>query len=264
MDIVLRVNNLNYQDFRNLNLAFEKNKFYFIVGANKSGKTTLFRIMSSLIFTKNIVRCDKVVLDENNRMLYLKQIGVVERVNKYSFNYKSVKDEMMYPLINLGFDINDALSRVNLLLNRFNLDYLLQKRICNLNIKEKQVLLIIISLLHRPKVLLMDNVLDIFSQTERNNIIRILKEMIFNENLTVINFTSNLNNIIDSDRIIILNNFKFIKETTFYEIYDNDKLFYDNGLEIPFIFDVVNKLKMYNLIYKDYTDMKGLVDDIWP
>ena len=36
----------------------------------------------------------------------------------------------------------------------------------------KQLLLIIIALLHKPKILLLDNVLDIFSPSERTRIIK--------------------------------------------------------------------------------------------
>ena len=264
MDIILKVNNLNYQDFRNLTLSFERNKFYFVVGANRSGKTTLFRIISSLIFTKNIVRCDRIVLDTDTKDEYLKQIGVVERVNRYSFNYQNVKDEMLYPLLNLGYSINNAENRINEILSVFNIKNILTRKIKDLNLKEKQLLLIMISLLHHPKVLLLDSVLDVFNQKERTFIVITLKSMMNSDNLTIINFSSNLNNVLDSDRIIILNNFRFIKETTYKEIYDNDKLFYENGLEIPFMFDLVNKLRMYNLINYNYTDRKDLVDDIWP
>ena len=264
MDTILEINNLNYQDFHNLNLSIKKGQFYFIVGANKSGKTTLFRIISSLIVTNNVVCCDNLYLNHDTRKTYIKKIGVVERVNKYSFNYKKVQEEMLYPLFNLKYSTNNANKRIKEILNIFNSNSILDKSIDNLNFKEKQLLLIMISLLHYPKVLLMDNVLDIFGVSERNSIITSLKRMIKENNLTIVYFSSNLNNIIDSDQIIILANFKIIKETTYHEIYNNDKLFYNNGLEIPFIFDLVNKLKMYNIVKNNYINMKDMVDDIWP
>ena len=39
----LEVRNLNYQDFTNINMEFEEGKYYVILGANNSGKTTLFK-----------------------------------------------------------------------------------------------------------------------------------------------------------------------------------------------------------------------------
>ena len=37
-----------------------------------------------------------------------------------------------------------------------------------------------------------------------------------------------------------------------------------NNLEIPFMVDLSIKLKMYNLIDKEYSSMKAMVDDLWP
>ena len=264
MKAVLTINNLNYQNFHNVNLSFDNGKLYFIVGGNKSGKTTLFRIIASLIPTNNIVNCNNLLLNNDNRNLYIKRIGIVEKVNKYSFNYLKVKDEMLSPLLNLGKDISFAKKRIRDLLRLFEFDYILSKKINELNIIEKQKLLVILSLLHKPKVLLMDNILEVFNKRERKKIINVLKKIIDRDNMLVINFTSNLEDIVYSDKIVILANFKIISETTYNEIYCNDKLFYENNLEIPFKFDIVNKLKMYNLIKKDYNNMKELVDDIWP
>ena len=263
MGSILKVNNLNYMDFSNINLSFDSNKIYFIVGGNKSGKTTLFRILSSLIPTNNIICFNNEFLNRNNRNNYIKKIGVINRVNKYSFIYKSVKSELLSPLLNLGYSYSEAKKRIYDVLSIFNMKYIYSKKVNELNCFERQTLLIIISLLHKPKVLLLDNVFDIYKKSKRENILNILKKYMLKENITIINFTSSLEDIMISDKVIILSKFKIVKETTFMEIYNNDKLFYENNLEIPFIFDIVNKLKMYDLVKNNYTDMKDLVDDIW-
>ena len=121
-----------------------------------------------------------------------------------------------------------------------------------------------IAVLHEPKVLLIDNVFEIYSQSERKILLKTLKKIMCDNNSTIIYFSSNLNNICESDKIIILSNFNILKETNFYEIYNNDKVFYENGLEIPFIYDLNNKLSIYNIINKNYIDMEEMVDDIWP
>ena len=113
MNSILKINNLNYLDFHNINLSFDYNKFYFIVGGNKSGKTTLFSFLSSLIPTNNCIYLNNIYLNINNKKNYIKEIGVINRVNKYSFIYKTVKSELYSPLINLGYNYNVAKKRVN-------------------------------------------------------------------------------------------------------------------------------------------------------
>ena len=46
---MLEISNLNYLDFKDFNLKIEENSYTSIVGSNKSGKTTVFKIMSGLI-----------------------------------------------------------------------------------------------------------------------------------------------------------------------------------------------------------------------
>ncbi len=262
MDKILEINNLCYQEFNNINITFNKGLFYYIVGPNKSGKTMLFRNITSLNLTNNMIICNNITLNSNTQKFYLRNIGVVERVHDYSFNYQSVYHEMLYPLLNIGYSQINAKKRIKEVLDYFNFSYIFDKKIKDLNLYEKQELLIIIALLHQPMILIMDNVLELFSHNKRKEIIFILKKLI-NEGLTVINFTVSLNDIMASDKIILLSNYKIIKETTYEELYDNDKLFYENDLEIPFMIDIVNKLKMYNLINKKYTNMKELVDSLW-
>lgn len=263
MEVILNINNLNYKYFHDINLSFEREKLYFIVGPNKSGKTTLFRIMSSLIPTNNVISCDKVLLNKKNQKLYIRNIGVVERVNTYSFNYKTVLSEMLYPLLNLNYSLENAKKRINYILNYYNISYLLDKKINELDIYEKQKLLLAISLLHKPKVLFLDGVLEIFSIKERKNIIKLLKKYISEEHISIIIFTTSLDDITENDQIILLSKYKIIKECFYNDLYNYDQLFYQNNLEIPFMIDLSIKLKTYNLINKNYTNKENLVDDLW-
>ena len=179
MTELLKVNNLCYKDFRNINLSFNSGNFYYIVGGNNSGKTTLFRILSGLIITNNVIDCDGVLLNAKSRYNYIKKVGVVERVNKYSFNFINIIDELMYPLINLGYSKSNSIKKIKSVLNFFEVDEYLNKKISELNIYEKQELLIIISLLHSPKVLLIDSVLDIFPSHYKTKIIGFNKTQYF-------------------------------------------------------------------------------------
>ena len=255
---VLEISNLNYHNFKNINISFEKGMFYMVVGGNNSGKTTLFKLMSGLIPSNNII-CDGISIDNIND--YIKKIGVVERVNNKSFIYQKVYNELSFPLYNLGYSKRRRDNRINELLNSFNLDCI-DKDINELNTKERQLLLIVLALLHKPKVLLLDSVLNVFSNEEQKEIVRVLKEYIEQDNLTVISFTKDLDEF--SDKLVLLSNFKIIGEYTKEDIYKDDKLFYQNGLEIPFITDLAIKLKMYNVIDKNYNDLKEMVNDIWP
>lgn len=258
---VLEVNNLNYGYFKNINLAFNKETFYSIVGGNNSGKTTLFKLMTGMISCHNKIICNGVNTDSISK--YIQNIGVVERVKGNDFIYQKVKDEMIYPLYNLGYSKKRIEKRIKEVTDLFNFNSLNQN-INELKENERQLLLIMLALLHHPKVLFFDNVFSVFSPSEETEILCVLKEFIEKEKIAIINFSSTLNEMFASDKIILLSNFEIIGQYLLNDVYRDDKLFYQNGLEIPFIVDLSIKLKMYDLIDKNYTNMKAMVDDIWP
>ena len=261
--MVLEINNLNYYSFENINLSFANKRFYSVVGGNNSGKTTLFKLMTGFIPSDNCIVCNKVSLNHDSINNYIQNIGIVEVINDKSFIYQKVKDEMMYPLYNLEYSKNKIEKRINEVIDLFDVSFL-DKNINELTKCEKQILLIMLAILHKPKVLFFDNVFNIFSQDEEKKLLSILRKFIEKENLTIINFTSSLNSAFSSDKLILLSNFKIIGEYLPSDLYNDDKLFYQNGLEIPFIVDLSVKLKIYGLIDKNYTSIEKMVDDIWP
>ena len=264
MVTILEINNLNYHDFKNINLSFDKGTFYSIVGGNNSGKTTLFKLITSYIPTTNKICCNNVYLNSNNIQEYIKNIGIVERVNHDSFIYQKVYDELSFPLYNLGYSKNKRDKRIDEVLNYFNLQSIKNKNINELDLSQRQIFLIMLALLHKPKVLLLDSVLSILPKEDKEMVIEALKKIIIDWNITIINFTLDLNDYIFSDKLVLLSNFKVLGEYLKKDIYEDDKLFYQNGLEIPFIVDLSVKLKMYDIINKNYYDMEEMVNDIWP
>ena len=125
---ILDINNLCYGDFNNIKLSFDSKKYYSIIGGNKCGKTTLFKIMTGIICTNNSIMCNNVLLNSKSRNKYIKEIGVVLRVKKDSFLCKSVYDEMCYPLKNLRYSKTYSDDVINKYLKDFDkLDFLDKK-----------------------------------------------------------------------------------------------------------------------------------------
>ena len=254
--------NLNYQEFHDFKLSLDKGKFYFIIGDNYSGREKLINLLSGITLTNNMISCCNLSLNHNNHYQYLQNIGVVKKLNEYSFKYTNVLDEMLYPLINLSYSMKKSKERINDLLKKFQLN-IIDKKISDLNSLEKQKLLLVIALLHNPKILLIDNVLSLFSPIERQEIMYILKKLVQEEGLTVLYFPSSLDDFLISDNIILMSNYQALKEMTYQDLFTNEDLLINSNIEVPFIVDLSLKLKMYNVINRDYLDMKEMVDDIW-
>jgi energy-coupling factor transporter ATP-binding protein EcfA2 len=259
---ILETIDLSYKDFDEVNLSFEDKTFYSIIGSNNSGKTTLFKLISGIIPSNDMVYCGDIDLNSDNIHDYIINFGIVERVNKDSFIFNSVSDEMTYPLHNLCYSKSRSIDRVKDVLDLFDASNFIDEKINELNEYEKQLLLIMIAILHKPKVLLIDSVLNTFPRKMKERIIKVLKKL--TEEMTIINFTSSLEEASFSDKLILLDKYKIVGEYVPSDIFKDDKFFYEHNLEIPLMTDLSVKLKMYNLVNKEYSDMKEMVDDRCP
>jgi len=259
---MLEICNLNYLDFKNFNLKIEKNSYTSIVGSNKSGKTTLCKIISGLLLIDDVCECNNIKLNKDSLYKYVKNIGVVSLVNENSFIYETVKDELCYPLLNFHYPKIVIDKMIKDLLKEFNLLSIYDKRISELDISTRQVLLFILALLHKPMVLLIDEGFLLLNNDDKKIVIDYLNKR-KKSDLTIVNFTNNLYNIVNSDKLCLLEKFAVKKIGKPMELLEDDQLFYQSGLEVPFMVDLSIKLKMYNLIDKVYLDMEELVNSIW-
>lgn len=256
---ILQINNLNYQKYHEFNLTINNEKFISIIGSNKCGKTTLLKVISGIIPTSDVVKCNNIALNRNDVNNYIKQLGIVFPVKKESFLFENVYDEMSYPLKNLGYCNSYIKRQINKILDLFSLN-IKDKKISELSVNEQQQLLFCISLLHKPKVLLIDDVFSFLDTKTSTKIINILKGI---KSLTIINFASNLNHIHDSDYIYIIEDGKLKLEGTAEFIMSDIKTLTRLGLEIPFTINLINKFKELGLIKKDYDKLEDLVNEVW-
>ena len=132
----------------------------------------------------------------------------------------------------------------------------------SLSTSNRNKLLIILALIHDPKVLILDDAFYDMDTFDKNFMLNKLKEL--NKNgLTILNITSDLSTVYDSDIIYILNNFKIETSGSKEDILNQDTYLNDIGLEIPFVIELSLKLKVYNLIDKLYYNLDKLDGDLW-
>ena len=223
--------NFKYRDelFNDLNLSIKLNTINMLIGPNGSGKTTLGKIISGQFKTKNIY-FDETPIDPTKYIIYLdKNI----KLNKNKL--KKLQKSKVYSDLNL--DITD---------------------ISNVSLYEIQQLVnIAYAISLKPVVLILDRVLD-----KINNKKQIL-DYIKQKKITLINITNDIEQSLDSDKIIILNSGKIISNSKPSTILKNEKLLRENNIELPFMVDLSNKLKFYGLIENNILDINEMVETLW-
>lgn len=265
---ILEIKNLNhsYQSKKvidNLSLSIEEGSFTSIVGGNKSGKTTLIKLICGLLDSKDSIVARYTYVDNKRIHDNSKFFGVTFSDGNNKFLFTDVYKEMVFPLENLNIQINEIEKKVLSIAKDFGNTKLLDKKIEDLTNSEKQELLIMISLLHDPKVLLLDNAFSMMNKKTKDKVLKVLRKFINEKKLTVILATTNLEEIIDSDYTYVLNSGSIVMEGMPLSILKEEKVLNRVGLELPFMIDLSLKLEFYELITEEITDIDRMVNTLW-
>ena len=192
-----------------------------------------------------------------------KKLGIVfENVNT-SFIQDVVMDEIAFPLETLQYKSDKIEKSVNEISEKLNIKHLLTRNINTLTDSEKQKVLLAVALVTNPQILIIDDGLTALNEKDRKEILTFLHELTKTDNLTVFYMTSNSEDSLYGDDIAVLCKNKIVKSGSKEEIYKDEELFIDAGLDLPFIINLSKKLQFYDLINKDYLDAEKMVNDLW-
>lgn len=265
---ILEIKNLNYKYgkttiFKNFNLSIKEGSYISIAGNNTSGKTTLIKLISGILPSKNSITIGYSYVDMNRIHDHSKDFGVVLGTDLNNFLFEDVYKEMAFPLENLNIEVETIEKKILEIASDFKINKILDKKISDLTNSEKQTLLIAIALLHQPKILLLDNA---FSMLDRNTKIQIkstLKKYQQKDNLTIIQTTTNLEDTLDTDYLYIMNDGDIIIEGEPFTVFREDTLLNRLGLSLPFMVDLSLKLEFYELLDHIETDVDRMVNILW-
>ncbi len=251
------IKNLNYKNFENFNFEINQGDFVSIIAPNHSGKTMLTKIILGIYPTSDICILDKTKLNEKEVLNYIKKIGVATNEFNQEFLFKKVKDELAYPLLNLGYPEHKINKQITKISKYFKIEKILNKDINTLNSSTKKKLLIILALIHDPKLLILDSILDELNKNDLEFMLNKL-EGLNKQKLTIINFTNNLETISKSNTLYTLDNFKLdnIKELDYNTLKEK-------GIIIPFPVELSMKLKYFKKLDKIYFNLDELKGALW-
>lgn len=268
MNKIIKINKLNFsyaqnKIFDNLSLNIGKASFTAIVGSNASGKTTLIKLIAGILPSNNTIIAEYAYVNSKKTYMTTEFFGICFDSMINNFLTSEVYSELTFPLENLNMPKEKIEKRVLEVARLFENTKMLDRKIEDLTISEKKELLIMIALLHKPKVLLLDNMLSMLAKEKKDKIITILKKLQKEENLTIIMATTNLKEIVATDYTIVLNDGKIVMEGPTNSILNEDDILNKVGLELPFMENLCKKLQFYEVIDKVYQDMDSLVNDLW-
>ena len=257
---MVEIRNLNYKSIlKDINIKFQKNSINFISGSNNSGKSTLIRILGGLIDTENTVFIDGIDLYGISPYKKNNIIGTVLLPNKNTFKYTTLYQEGMAILDDLDNKEN-IIKEYNLLLDKFRLNYYLTMDIDELNIDVIIKFLIVTKLCFKPKVLVLDNIFDLMSKKESEDLI---EKLLSYKDLTIIMSSNDLELSKYANYLCILDKGEVYLEGERDKVLKEDGKLNKIGLDLPFMVDLSVKLNYYDLLDGIELNMDRMVDQIW-
>lgn len=246
-----------------LTFSIEKGTFVSIIGGNGSGKSTLVKVLAGLVSYDGYININGYSLNSDNIKNVRKKVGVVLSDMDNFLIGETVSDELVISLENLGKDSDYVARRLNDIANMFNIYNILNKNIRDLTNSEKQMVFIASALISLPDILIIDDCMHQLLVKDRRLVLEILKKYKKEKNMTIIMITHDMEDIMDSDRIIVMDKGKIVMDGTVVSVFKKYSKLFNLGIKVPFVIDLSLRLMNKGVLSHVYLDMGKLVDDLW-
>ena len=145
------------------------------------------------------------------------------------------------------------------LIKLFEIENLLEENYEELGIEDKAIIKIATHLSFESNIIIFNDILSYLNRDKKEKVIKYIKS----KKITLINITSDVEEVLYGDNLIVLNNNEIIFSGKTLEVLKNEKQLKDLGIYLPFIIDLSIQLNLYGLIKKIYKDEKKLIGDLW-
>ena len=215
MTVALEIKNVfhkfgSFTALNNVSLTINPGDFTVLLGLNGAGKTTLYSLITRL-YNNNSGSIKIYGFDvRENSVNALKNIGVVFQQPTLDLDL-SIKENLQYHSSLHGLSSSETSERIDNEIGRINLDEKIKSKVRSLSGGQRRRVEIARSLLHRPRLLLLDEPtvgLDIGS---RQMILKHVKNLCKKNNLAVLWATHLIDEIDKGEKVIIIHKGKVLE-----------------------------------------------------
>lgn len=231
---------------KNIDLEIEKGEYLAIVGHNGSGKSTLAKIFNGLITPESgkVTVCGIEITGKDNKQnLYLarRKVGVVFQNPDNQLVASIVEDDVAFGAENLGLKREEIGKRIDYALNAVNMQEFRHASPERLSGGQKQRVAIAGVLALKPEILVLDESTSMLDPEGRNEVLEAVKEL-NQQGVTVVTITHYMDEVIDADRVVVLNDGEIYFTGTPKEVFSNKDRLKGVGLELPLVSYLAEKL----------------------
>ena len=227
----------------NVSLSIEEGTFCALVGHNGCGKSTLAKLLNGLLLpTKGTVTVNGLETSKKENIFEIrKNIGMVFQNPDNQMVASIVEEDVAFGPENLGVPQPEIVERVYGALEQVGMSEYAKRSPHKLSGGQKQRIAIAGALAIRPKVLVLDESTAMLDPLGRREVLDVAHKL-NEQGMTVILITHFMEEVLDCDKVVVMNGGHVIKTGTPNEIFDDEQLLNDVGLNAPRAVQLAKKL----------------------
>lgn len=246
MEPIIQVNQLSFryderhknEVLKNISFTIHKGERVAIIGRNGSGKSTLAKLLVGLHKPhKGKIYLFNQELTEETKWELRQSIGLVFQNPDHQFIGSTVQEDIAFGLENLNVPYETMHRKIAEVLEVVGMSNYLQHDPANLSGGQKQKIALAGILALDPEILILDESLIMLDPKSRRELLEMIDQIQRRRKITIVSITHHMNEVLASDRVIVLKKGMIEKIGTPEEIFNNGE---ENFL--PFVEELRQKL----------------------
>lgn len=248
-----------------INIDIKDGEFVALLGHNGSGKSTFAKHLNGLLTpSEGTLYINGYDIYDNDNLWDIRQsVGMVFQNPDNQIVGTVVEEDVGFGPENLGLRsseiwkrVDDSLAKVKMLEHRYESPN-------RLSGGQKQRVAIAGILALKPKCIVLDEPTAMLDPMGRKDVIEIIHELNKNEGITIILVTHNMEEVIDADRIYVMDKGKVVMEGKPREVFSQRRILNEYKLEVPQATLIGEYLKEKGIpIKKTVLSIDELIDEL--
>lgn len=228
----------------NVSLDVQQGDFIAVIGHNGSGKSTFAKQLNAMLLpTSGSVFVDEIDTSNEELVLTVRQTaGLVLQNPDNQIVSTVVEEDVAFGPENLAVPTEEIVERVDESLKSVEMRKYAKKSSLKLSGGQKQRVAIAGILAMQPKCIVLDEPTSMLDPVGREEVIKTLHKL-NKEGITIIIVTHNMEEVVDVDRIFVMNEGKIVMQGTPKEVFSKVEELKEIRLEVPQVTELAYELK---------------------
>ncbi|MBQ6221819.1 MAG: energy-coupling factor transporter ATPase [Solobacterium sp.] len=247
-----------------VSFEIEKGLYYTIIGHNGSGKSTIAKLIAGLLEKESgEIIIDGMPLNRENLYKIRSKIGIVFQNPDNQFIGSTVQDDIAFSLENHCVPQEEMDDIINTFAEKVGMTKYLHSEPTHLSGGQKQRVAIAGVLAMNPQILIFDEATSMLDPQGKAEIKKVIMDLHENSGLTILSITHDIDEVVTSDKVMVLYEGKIAMFDTPEEIFKDEKTLVKLRLDVPYCLKFANELKKYGVDPGHEITTEGLVEKLW-